>query len=415
MKRPIILALAVLATLLATTLGTASADPATDGFATNGTVRSGSPTFDSTGPAGNTGSFVLAGLSGSAGAVQPESDGTLRVNTDPATVFYAQDRDANGNPTGPYKKVTFQEAIRPGRTLRTAGRRVRNAAGQLRYLAQYVWNPPFTPGPPARTPQCGQATGLQNAGFNIVATIVKNKVHVPCTGVGDQAGGFSLNNFTEFQNWVAPGIDAYDGFGIGALDVYVVPGQTCPSPLLNVPCIPGATEYVKGNRVSDWGSVVLPGNQVRVWGRMQKAEGAWMFAAKLVWTPAPGAAASDRIITDVNAGESSPGTYDGASTGPAFPAGTFSADIAWTQVGTDWTLSGNWRLTGTAGDVLSGTLDGHTSGADLQVALDVTGGRGYYAGAVGGGSLTGTIVPSIGVAPSGFRGKVDMEVVRGVK
>lgn len=339
----------------------------------------------------------------SGGGVDPYigSDGSLKIYVTPNTSYYLED----GN--GVWKRSDYAHAIVQGATLRVNGDRYTQSTGAEHFVAKSVFNPPppESSGGGATVPKCGSDTNpfhFRKGNYALVAYITSLKAHYPCTKIGNYAGGITVGNFqTSLAPQVARAAVAYGG---NNLEISITE----------------ATKYIYGNKTSTFSKVVKPGAQVFVSGGYVYELGAWTFVAKTVWTPAPtpGDPTATTYYTnsvDINAAATTDGGWEGRSQGgnaTGFPSGTFQSNLAWTQNGTDWNVTGTWVIFDGNGNAERGTVDGYTSGTDLQLSFEITGGEGTQMNAQGGGDLDGSISPTPpGIAPSAFSGHAIFQVI----
>ena len=346
------------------------ADLGSDPFAAIGTVVDNDVPVDGVEGTG----FLLGSLTETSTTADAgvDENGNLTVSVSPATSYF------KAGPSGSYTRSNFSSTVQNGAEMRVHGRRVFNEAGEPQFVAQVIWSPPPPPDDtPGRTlPKCGEENGMSNQAYRFIATVQSRRVNVPCTGIGDQPGGFSLRDL----ELVAPpissaGVEAYGGVP----QIYTT----------------AATNYYRYGVPSNFDKVVLTGEQVQVDGRYQYLNGAWVFVATRVWSP-PADASIVRFNIDeaLSAIEMSPGVYEGRSRGGVFfGGGQFKANLTWTPTLTGWAVSGTWNLRNTiTGDRIDGTLSGVVTGLSLKADVSITSGIGRFAGANGTGTLDGSVV-----------------------
>lgn len=375
MIRRFLVAILLVTAITATSPVPGGADLGAEPFAAVGTVVDNTVPIDGV---ENT-AFLLGELAEvsatAAGGV--DADGNLLIHVTAATNYF------KATSSGGYERVTaadaFKKVIVNGNDLRVHGRRVLNEAGDPRFVAHIVWSPP----PPPTNfethalPECGKKNGMSNQAYRVVATVQSRRVHVPCTNIGNQPGGFSLASFqTVTPPPATAGVEAYGG----VVDIYTTP----------------ATKYFRNDLPSTFDGAIIPGETVQVDGRYQYFNGAWVFVATRVWVPPPtGSLATLNVDEAVDALQVSPGVYEGRSRGGVlFGGGQFKANLSWTPTLTGWKFSGTWNIRNTVtGDRLDGTISGTTTGLTMTSDVVITTGYGKLTGATGEGTFDGKVVP----------------------
>jgi hypothetical protein len=385
MRRIVLLGTLLVLTVVGSLLApVSSAAPATP-FDVTGFVEDASAPLPPTSLEGEDVAFLLRPLTRVSTTAEPHVvDGGLTIYGTPSTNYFKQ------NDQGFYLRSTYEQTVVEGAEVRVAGRYV-DAPEGARFIAQYVWNPPYAGGDgTGAVPRCAMQPALSAKPFLFVATIKDARVHAPCTGIGGLPGGFNLRDFQLVSGAAAPAVVSYGGL----VDIYVSP----------------TTVYIHEGKRSDFGTVVRARNDVKVWGNFASVRGAWVLVAKVVMSPPGEQAASERVIADVTLLEGESG-WSGKSRGPAFNTGDLTASLTWTETSEGWSVSGPWRLSNSAGDVLEGFLEGAVSGGRILADLLLSGGAGYYEGAQGTGTFDGTAGGL--TRPTALDGRLDLTVSRG--
>lgn len=404
MIRRVLVAVALVATALTGVLTEPiGADAVSVQFWAAGPVTNDAAPIPPTPLEGETAGFVIQVDSASASAqgyVSPYPGGELTIYVTPATNYYKQ------NDSGVYRPSSYEATVVEGQAVRVSGRRV-TRGDTTRFIATRVANPPDPPpsgGGGGQVPKCGASLETRFTPFAVAATIVRNRVHFPCS-TGVMAGGIMLEHFTDPLTYsVSRAVEEYGG----RLDIYINPA----------PPEAGGTRYIKDGRVSTYQEVVRIGNAVRVFGRFVEAADGWLFVAKSIWTGTSGDSSGARPLnTYIEAARSdpvNPNFYTGISNGPNLDGWTFQSEIGWHPNGADWTATGTWSLTSPdARDVLRGTLSGETDGTALDLGFEITSGEGTFFEHTGGGDFTGDTGPTaaLGVPPSAFTGQLRLVAV----
>ena len=387
----IAVALALVAAAIASLAAPGSAAAGSTPFVAAGTIVDSSAPMEPTPFEGQQAAFLLGSLTEVSDTASPHvENGQLKVHVTPATRYYRYEPSI-----GTYRSSDYAGTVVEGERARTYGRYTDGPDGPV-FFATYIWNPPTDPteGSFGSVPKCDRVgKGTTFRPFMVVATILHNRVTVPCTGFGGVPAGFSLadGSYTE----TSLGFDeAIVDFG-GVVQIYEIAGYT---------------QYIIGDKfTTNRVDVVRDGVPVRVYGRWAHVNGGWLLYARYIWTPPPNLPTELRVDTNVNALRTAPGQYSGVSNGRDFDGGNFQATLSWTPTSDgNWTVAGTWELRVNASH-LSGDLQGELRGSTLSLLLNVTTGSGAYAGYRGGGTISGTAtVPPGEMSPSALQGHVDL-------
>jgi hypothetical protein len=390
--RAFIAYVATAALLLTLLVSPSGGDLASEPFAAEGTVT------DANAPVPPT-SFESEGVFklGDPGlAVSPKAEpgvdgnGELTVHAVPTTRYY---KDSGSG----YVTSDYETTIVEGDLIRVQGRRVLDG-GVYRFIAQWVWNGPPAPssgGGGTTVPKCGEEGQMTNKVFRLHGTVTKRRVHIPCTTIGDQPGGFAIGGL----NFINPihahiGVEAYGGNP----DIYTN----------------AQTGYYLNGQSSDADSVVKLGLEVRVDGRYVAVNGVYLFVATRVdrfTTPPVTPPFSTLAVREDLAGIRGSGDeFKGTSyNGGFFGGGDLTANLHLDGS----TLTGEIILVSpTSGDELHLSISGTVVAHMLDATVTAIDGAGRFYGGQGMGSLEGTVMPPQdgGTQPQSFNAHLSINV-----
>ncbi|HVE94484.1 MAG TPA: hypothetical protein VNB24_06150 [Acidimicrobiales bacterium] len=322
-------------------------------------------------------------------------------NTSAARTTYAKQL-----PSGRYVASDFQSVLTVGATVKVNGDRITNDDGTVTFLARKIYNPPPAPSSGAGSgpaPSCEPPPSLDRVGrFVIVATIIKNRVHVPCTNLGGLPSGFVLSNPL---NNVQPRVDqAYMDYN-GRLDIFTTP----------------LTEYYYGSKPSTYDKVVKLGRVALVRGHFVQATNGWVFAATRVVAPynyIPPASGGTKVFKTYLQGarQNDDVDYTGSTFGgPNYsgPTGVHAETLTFTGGPLSYGVSGTFSVSDSAsswtGTIDNGFYDNQPGLSTMDWSLTITGGTGHFAGCSGTGtfdsdSVTTGPVPNMVPGPQAFTG-----------
>jgi hypothetical protein len=363
--------------LLLTTMATPSGgDIGSEPFAADGTVTDVAAPVEPT-TFETEGVFTIGdpGLVVSASAYPGVVNNELSIYATTTTKYY---KDTGG---GAYLASNYANVVVEGELIRVYGRRVLEG-GIYRFIATYVWN-----GPPPSSgggggggggaiPECGAAGQMANKNFRLHGTVLKPRVHVPCTAIGDQPGGFALKNLAFISPLhAATGVGAYGGVP----DVYVT----------------SATAFFIDGKQSDFDAVVKRGVQIRVDGRYEAVGGVYLFLAtrvdRFTTVSIPVPYHNLAVREDITGIRTSGDQFTGTSYNGGFFGGT---DVTANLVLDGTTLTGDLTLTNpVTGDELILTVEGTVVAFQLDAIVTFAGGSGRFEGGAGMGTLEGTVMP----------------------